>query len=255
MTKNLYPNTISFFNHEISTKISLKNQFKIERKVMRSLVDNDPEQKYLNSEKQQENNLYYDVEDQYFFKANGTTLNGEYNFVLTCEDEPQLLCSRKKHHSYLANGKKILAAGSLVFTEGRVMEITNNSGHYTPTNEEMLPVINALHDASGKTLEYFVSYCTGSPVIYSVTELVENNNFNDTTPLPKRHTIAKPRQSHYDQDDSDENSQQHDDCSESRFGKSLNRKLEIKYQIMLDPDIQEQMKDLSNSRKNISLKN
>ncbi len=155
--KKSYPNTMTFFGQEINTKISLKSEFKLERKAMRTLAPSDPQQKYLNSEMQMKYNTELD-EDGYFCNMNDSLWEGEYNFVLTCEDPPKLLCDKDKNHSYLANGKKVLAAGSLVFQDGKLVEMTNNSGHYRPTDEEMLATIKALYDASGETLEYFISY-------------------------------------------------------------------------------------------------
>ncbi|BCA94701.1 hypothetical protein TUM19329_10620 [Legionella antarctica] len=111
-------------------------------------------------------------------------MDGEYNFVLTCQEEPKLLCDKTLNHSYLANGKKILAGGSLVFKDGILIEITNNSGHYRPTDAEMLSVIRILYSASRGTLINYISYCTSEPKIYSVAELEYSDKF--TSPLVAR---------------------------------------------------------------------
>ena len=65
------------------------------------------------------------------------TLDGKiYAVKITSND--QLV----NHHSYLSNGKKVLSAGYFVFEKGKLILVSNESGHYTPTNEEMLPDIN-----------------------------------------------------------------------------------------------------------------
>ncbi|MCL9685645.1 hypothetical protein [Legionella maioricensis] len=185
MSSSSYPEKIVFFQKEIVKKISLKDQFRLERKAMRSISFDDPEQVYLSEEQQAlyaidicEGNLFFDSELYY--------LDGEYNFVLTCEEAPRILCDKTLHHSYLANGKKVLACGTLVFKEGALIEMTNNSGHYKPTDEEMLAVIKALYVASGKTLLNYISYCTVKPEIYSVADLESSNDFATAVSLEER---------------------------------------------------------------------
>lgn len=107
MTKNYYPEAIEYYGQFLFRKISLKEKFKIERKAMRVLPADDPEQEYLSRERQ----LQYHVtcsNNHLFRNAEASLLDGSYNFALLCEDEPFLLCDRTLHHSYLANGKKVL---------------------------------------------------------------------------------------------------------------------------------------------------
>ncbi|STX27609.1 Uncharacterised protein [Legionella beliardensis] len=134
----------------------------------------DPDIKYLNSKDTQ--NYLVDIKENNF-SLKGAVLHGEYLFVLTCENPPKLLCDKPTHHSYLANGKKVLAAGTLIFDRGALLKLTNNSGHYQPTDSEMLPAIKALYMASGKMLEIYESFSSSPPRAYLVKELINSANF------------------------------------------------------------------------------
>ncbi|WP_133134434.1 hypothetical protein [Legionella wadsworthii] len=190
----------------------MKEKFKIERKAMRVLPADDPEQEYLSRERQ----LQYHVtcsNNHLFRNAEASLLDGSYNFALLCEDEPFLLCDRTLHHSYLANGKKVFATGSLTFDQGKLVEITNNSGHYMPTDEETLAVIKALYRASGGTLKRYVSYCANVPKIYLVEDLLNINDFSSIQPfneIKEKNSITM-KLSEYEQSDSSKSSSYLDD--------------------------------------------
>lgn len=130
MPQNLYPNNIVFHGEEMNQIISMKPEFKIEHKAMRFLPVNDPENVYISPEKQTPYLVSFDKRNYEFVDAKGDSLDGEYNFVLTYEEPPKLLCDPDLDHSFLSNGKKVLGAGSLFFENGCLREITNNSGHY-----------------------------------------------------------------------------------------------------------------------------
>lgn len=51
-----------------------------------------------------------------------------------------------KHHSGLAGGQTILAAGSWVVTDGKITKITQQSGHYHPRLREMLTLLSELNE-------------------------------------------------------------------------------------------------------------
>lgn len=48
------------------------------------------------------------------------------------------------HHSYLSNGKKVLGAGTMEFSYGRLRIISNDSGHYKPRPDQMLDLLERL---------------------------------------------------------------------------------------------------------------
>ncbi|MBL7480193.1 hypothetical protein [Legionella bononiensis] len=190
MTKNTYPEHVVYFDETIRSRISMKKEFKEERKVMRILPSNHPDNSYLNLEQQQKYVLQYSEEDYIFFADEGEQIeDGEYQFVLTCEEDPRLLYSDTLHHSALSNGKKVLAAGSLIFSDGYLEKITNNSGHYRPTDDEMLDVIKALYTATDGKLIRYKSYCTKMPLEYAVHELITLDKFADAKPLAKGEVV------------------------------------------------------------------
>ncbi|MDI9819427.1 MULTISPECIES: hypothetical protein [unclassified Legionella] len=232
--KNNYPEAIMYYGQPINSKISLKYEFKNERKAMRFLKENGLENKYIDKEKQKEYviNLYEDEGDIFFSDSKNEWLDGEYLFVLTCEENPKLLCDKTMHHSFMANGKKVLAAGSLLFENGVLQEVTNDSGHYRPTDEEMLPVIKALYSASNGTLRSYKSYCSDKPLIFPVIELIDIIQFSSVKPLQISEIIctqtgARILLSDYDHQDDDSSSEQ-------RFGKKLPQEVSTQYKNLIE---------------------
>lgn len=188
---NHYPNNIIFHGQEIKSRISIKDEFKVERKAMRLLAKDNPLNVYFRLEKQEQYSIEYCEEDDVFIDAQGDILeDNEYNFILTCEKNPKLICGQF-HHSYMANGKKVLASGTLLFEGGALVRITNNSGHYRPTDNEMLDVIKALYKLTGGTLTSYESYSTKEHLIYPVSELVTVNDFSLVLPLQSKETINR----------------------------------------------------------------
>lgn len=251
MLKNFYPAQVLYFGQLLIHKISLKEKFKIERKAMRILPATSPEQCYLSQSLQDK----YQVacSEGLFKKVNGKLMKGQFNFALLCEENPRLLCHKSLHHSYLANGKKVFAMGTLIFKKGKLIEITNNSGHYTPLDEEMLAVIRALYTASEGSLQRYVSYCSVQPKIYSVIDLLSAKSFASVKPLQIKDDIHIPSINHKESmasngsyvDELDEEEEEEEeienelqciDTSEisnltlkRRYGKDLNKKLATKY--------------------------
>ncbi|KTD46459.1 hypothetical protein [Legionella quateirensis] len=233
MTKNTYPEEVVYFNETIKSRISMKKEFKQERKVMRILPFNHPDNSYLSFEQQQRYVVQYSEEDSIFFADEGEQIeDGEYQFVLTCEEHPRLLYSDTLHHSALSNGKKVLAAGSLIFSDGYLEKITNNSGHYRPTDDEMLDVIKALYTATDGRLIRYKSYCTKVPLEYAVHELITLDEFADAKPLAKGEVVdlvtGLRSKNHYDDSIGS--------CSvpnNDRFGHALRAELKDKYDNIL----------------------
>ncbi len=76
-----------------------------------------------------------------FRKFNGNIVGSKiYNFVLTKSGKIKI---GYKHH-FLGNAKDVLAAGSIRFKNGKIVEIDNLSGHYKPTIKEAINFIEAL---------------------------------------------------------------------------------------------------------------
>lgn len=231
-----YPKQIHYYDQTIprTAFISLKPEFAEERKAMRQL------------QARSELNEYVRLEDQANYRLTATEegfvgpITGddfadhyaeEYNFIITCDESPQLLVDKVLNHSFLANGKKVLAAGSLHFCHGTLVGISNNSGHYRPTDDEMLAVIKALYEASNGSLKYYRSYVTDPVKEYVVLELLTATCFSDVKPLNKNEILSSngKRQfiSGYELDAEKKNE------PARRFGRKLPLDLHEKYQFIL----------------------
>lgn len=185
-----YPESIIYFGQVIRSRISMKPAFKVERQAMRLLAFEELGNIYLNREKQDLCTLKYSEIFKTFVTQDDQMLkDGEYHFILTCEYSPRLLISQYLHHSSLADGKKVLASGSLFFKDDDLYKISNHSGHYCPTDEEMLDVIKALYVASNGTLKEYYSYCTVEPLVYPVCELSQVESFSMVPPIATNEII------------------------------------------------------------------
>jgi hypothetical protein len=106
----------------------------------------------------------------------------------------------------------------------------------------MFSVIKALYKASEETLEYFISYCTEVPKIYSVSALVENDCMDNAVPLACRKPVDRPTD-HYDRTALSDSTQPENKTTDRRFGRSLCQALITEYQIILGSEVLEEMKD------------
>ena len=61
-----------------------------------------------------------------------TKIAQKWDFIVTTKGE--ILVGRK--HSWLSKGEDVLAAGEVKYRNGKLVEISNASGHYLPTIEE-----------------------------------------------------------------------------------------------------------------------
>ncbi|MBF0312682.1 MAG: hypothetical protein HQK52_04660 [Oligoflexia bacterium] len=48
------------------------------------------------------------------------------------------------HHSSILGGKPVLSAGMITIVQGKIVKITNESGHYKPTNDQLVAAVRAL---------------------------------------------------------------------------------------------------------------
>ncbi|KTD81757.1 hypothetical protein [Legionella waltersii] len=229
MARHEYPSHIQYFGQKMKSRISLKPEFKNERKAMRYLPESDANNVYLDKEKQKKHTIQWLDEENLAVDRKGLILSGEYTFILTCEEEPKLICSANLHHSYMANGKKILASGSLTFERGKLVKISNNSGHYRPTDDEMLDAIKALYIASGGSLKTYKSFSTTEQHVYSVKQLFAVEHFNEVSPLSEEESpnLSEVIDSGYDIVIASKNTKVPQD--NSRYGKGLKQELELLY--------------------------
>ena len=61
-----------------------------------------------------------------------TKIAQKWDFIVTTKGE--ILVGQK--HSWLSKGEDVLAAGEVKYRNGKLVEISNASGHYLPTIEE-----------------------------------------------------------------------------------------------------------------------
>ena len=184
--KNIYPERITYYGVLMSSRISLVNDcgFRMERRLMRENIISD-HTAYFDEARQNMHLLQYSEADEGFVNdREGILKKGEYNFILTCEENPRLIYADTSiHHSALANGKKVLASGCLFFDSGDLIAISNNSGHYCPTDDEMLGIIKALYRASSGTLVSYYSYCSDPSSLYLVKELINVESISQASPV------------------------------------------------------------------------
>ncbi|WP_282143473.1 hypothetical protein [Cellulophaga baltica] len=87
--------------------------------------------KYVNSELQVVGNTNVAQKWDYIVKADG-----------------QILVGRK--HSWLSQGESVLAAGELKYNNGKIVEISNASGHYLPSTDEASNFLRIFRQAGVK---------------------------------------------------------------------------------------------------------
>ena len=72
------------------------------------------------------------IESGKFLMVGETKAAGTFDYVVTADG--QILIGSK--HSFLSGGSGVQAAGTLKIRSGKIVNIDNASGHYTPTQEE-----------------------------------------------------------------------------------------------------------------------
>jgi len=73
---------------------------------------------------------------------------GEFDFIVTAEGKT-LIGSK---HSYLSGGRDVQAAGTLKFRDGNIVNVSNASGHYMPTEAQAAEFLRILEN-SGVNVE------------------------------------------------------------------------------------------------------
>jgi hypothetical protein len=101
---------------------------------------------YMNDTEQKQAALTVD-DNGIYHNANGHPANGRFLYVVLADNRiihvPD--CRREDgvlyRHSCLANGKKIRGAGKLILENGKLISVSNESGHYKPIGKNMSPVL------------------------------------------------------------------------------------------------------------------
>ncbi len=121
---------------ETARLIPLKSQFANE-----FIAESIQKKHYLEADERD----FYRVccEGTFFYSADRQPLCGAYVYVLLPND--CLFCvevSKNINHSYLSTGLGVKGAGIAYFEAGRLMTLSNESGHYAPTLDEMTEAID-----------------------------------------------------------------------------------------------------------------
>ncbi|STX81365.1 Uncharacterised protein [Legionella busanensis] len=123
--------------HQFKKGISLKPNFRKERKTQRELQKLYEPCNYLNPITL-ELLCKLSYRDGVFYLPQGIKPHGRYLFIRALSGGIFIAGEGQVgHHSYLSNGKKVLSAGYFEFENGKMNLVSNESGHYTPTNAEM----------------------------------------------------------------------------------------------------------------------
>lgn len=69
-------------------------------------------------------------------------IDRNYNFLFLPKEQ-----RGKFHHSTLTSGEDVLFAGTAIIINGRLVEISNNSGHYKPSTRQTLEILKFLKNA------------------------------------------------------------------------------------------------------------
>ena len=138
---------------------------------------------YMNADQQQKAQLTVDHQGIYR-NSQGLAVTGTFLYVVLedyriihvpdCRNENDI----SYRHSCLANGKKVLAAGKITLTEGRLIMVSNESGHYKPTGEKMCPMLSVfIRDSQNPDLIFqdHTDAGTGYAYEYFARELLLGN--------------------------------------------------------------------------------
>ena len=76
--------------------------------------------------------------------------HGNRSFLYVISQDKKIYSGRGAkyilHHSSFLAGESVLAAGKLMTSNGKVIFISNNSGHYRPPAQYLLQAIRHFHD-------------------------------------------------------------------------------------------------------------
>ncbi|KTD02837.1 hypothetical protein [Legionella feeleii] len=80
-----------------------------------------------------------------FVNKKGELLDGRYIFIVNKDKQIiGLPANPRLHHSFLANGKRVRGSGYMVFENGSLKSIDNDSGHYKPSIKQMYELLSYL---------------------------------------------------------------------------------------------------------------
>lgn len=138
------------FSHKkqtITTTFSLVPEAKLEKKQERSVQGNGESLYNYMSKNQQDSARLIPSETGIYHEPQGNLVTGQFLYVVLSDlsiihvPEHARINDRRYLHSSLANGKKVRAAGKIQLEEGKLILISNESGHYKPTACQMATIL------------------------------------------------------------------------------------------------------------------
>lgn len=118
---------------------------------------------YLSSTKREQ--YQFTHENGFLKDKNKNLLHGEFLYVLFWNNKlygckppvakpAGVKPDKKWFHSYLSSGVNVKAAGVIYCHYGSIITVSNESGHYKPTREDMLPALHYLQELSDTPLVF-----------------------------------------------------------------------------------------------------
>ncbi len=120
-----------------------------------ALNELDSSEHYLSDEERE--HYAFKHTDRFYRDSQENVLHGAYMYVLLPNDRLyglELGSSGKFFHSYLSSGSPVKAAGVIYCLNGRIITVSNESGHYKPTYDEMLPALLSFQTQSPTPLVF-----------------------------------------------------------------------------------------------------
>ena len=115
---------------------------------------------YLDKDQRKEYEV--DCTGEQFLNSEGYPLQGEYIYGLLPDNRLYCAPCRKEYsndfiirnHSHLVAGLPVLAAGHAYFSKGKLITLSNNSGHYKPSTQKMLQALTWFNQKSDSAFLY-----------------------------------------------------------------------------------------------------
>lgn len=155
--------------------------------------------KYFDEAKQQSHTITMNKNGK-FIDSQGKLANGRYIYIVGKNSELIAVPYDKNlHHTHLANGRKTKGAGFMIFENGALKVVDNNSGHYKPTVEQMMDLLSAICQVVPEQVT-FVDYShVNDGVIYKsqVKDLIyiieKGGTFDDLADIAVQQTYTKQK--------------------------------------------------------------
>lgn len=154
--------------------IRMSAEFDVEKKQEKQAP-----QFYLSEFARQKYRAY--VQDGHFY-TNGKLLCSTYLYVLMPDDTLYIApTSEVRNHSFLANGEDVKGAGMIYFSQGQLITISNESGHYKPKRVQMIPALKWFAEQIGTYNFLFEDHSTQNAheafdgINYSITDYLSGD--------------------------------------------------------------------------------